>query len=300
MEQTVLGFFEDNAAAQRAADELIKAGFSSSQIDIAMPEGTDEEVGDEHTEESGITRFFKSLFGEGESADRYASVSRGFAMVTVHTKSEQEAEEAADVMDDCGAVDIDEHNDEESGRPLRGEQQGTPRSGEERGDFSIHNDMQNNSEGYRDDERYAQRQRSRIVERPVDNGAHRQTLRDEQNPVDSVTSAPALELFKEGEIELTEHKEVPVVKKEARVVEEIELKKVVENREETVHDSVRETKVDIDRLGAQNQDYNKGLTESSPEKNKHRPGSDSINRNETNSEKEDWERRSSGDPLFGG
>lgn len=300
MEQTVLGFFEDNAAAQRAADELIKAGFNRSQIDIAMPEGTDEEVRDEQTEESGITRFFKSLFGEGESADRYANVSRGFAMVTVHTKSEQEAEEAADVMDDCGAVDIDEHEEEESGRPMRGNQPGAPRSGEERSDIANRNDMQDNAEDFRTNEKYAQRQRSRIVDRPVEDGARMHQARDEQNAIDSAASAPALELFKEGEIELTEHKEVPVVKKEARVVEEIELKKVVEDREETVRDSVRETKVDINRIDVQNQDYNKGLTESRPERNKNSTGVEGINKNEINSEKEDWEKRSSGDPLFGG
>lgn len=300
MEQTVLGFFEYNAAARRAADELIKVGFSSSQIDIAMPEGTDEEVRDEHTEESGIKRFFKSLFGEGESADRYANVSRGYAMVTVHTKTEEEAEEAADVMDDCGAVDIDEHEDEERERPYRTDQTGSPRNTENPREFSDRNDVQNNADDFRSNENDAQRQRSRIVDRPVEDTARYRQVRDEQNPVDSAASAPHLELFKEGEIELTEHKEVPVVKKEARVVEEIKIKKVVEDREETVHDSVRETKVDINRLDAQNQDYNTGLTENTTERPKNTYNEDRIKRNEANPEKEDWERRSSGDPLFGG
>lgn len=298
MEQTVLGFFEDNAAARRAADELVKAGFNSSQIDIAVPEGTDEDVQDENREESGIKRFFKSLFGEGESADRYADVSRGYAMVTVHTQNEQEAEEAADVMDDCGAIDIDEHDDEESSRPYRNEQS-TPRGGEGYGDLSDRNNIQNRSENLHEDERYNQRQRSRIVGRPVTDAERFQQPRDEQNPVDKVASTPSLELFKEGEIELTEHKEVPVVKKEARVVEEIKVKKVVEDREETVRDSVRETKVDIDRLSAQNQDLNRGLTEEKPEKSSHTPGSN-TRLNGPGTEKEDWEIRSSGDPLFGG
>ncbi|PIQ21175.1 MAG: hypothetical protein COW65_10720, partial [Cytophagales bacterium CG18_big_fil_WC_8_21_14_2_50_42_9] len=64
---------------------------------------------------------------------------------------------------------------------------------------------------------------SRIVEQPIEENI---TLREEhvqveRNPVNRPVSDADLNNFREGEIELTEHAEVPVVNKEARVVEEI-------------------------------------------------------------------------------
>ena len=46
--------------------------------------------------------------------------------------------------------------------------------------------------------------------------------------------------------EMRERSEVPVVNKEARVVEEIRLSKDVDEREETIRENVRHTEVDID------------------------------------------------------
>jgi stress response protein YsnF len=47
---------------------------------------------------------------------------------------------------------------------------------------------------------------------------------------------------------MRERTEVPVVNKEARVVEEISLNKEVTERDETIRDTVRDTEVDIDKL----------------------------------------------------
>ncbi|MGI8640076.1 MAG: DUF2382 domain-containing protein [Pyrinomonadaceae bacterium] len=70
----------------------------------------------------------------------------------------------------------------------------------------------------------------------------------ERRPVDrAVENAPAA--FKEGTIEVTEMAEVPVVSKEARVVEEVVIGKEVIEREQTVSDTVKRTEVDIDRTG---------------------------------------------------
>ena len=49
---------------------------------------------------------------------------------------------------------------------------------------------------------------------------------------------------------MTEHAEVPVVNKEARVVEEISLGKEVTERDEVVRDTVRKTEVDVDNLSS--------------------------------------------------
>ncbi len=52
--------------------------------------------------------------------------------------------------------------------------------------------------------------------------------------------------FQEGEINVTEHAEVPVVNKEARVVEEVKINKEVGERQETVRENVRKTEVDVE------------------------------------------------------
>lgn len=55
--------------------------------------------------------------------------------------------------------------------------------------------------------------------------------------------------FHEGVIEMKEHSEVPVISKEARVIEEISINKEVSEKNQNVKDSVRKTEVDIEKLG---------------------------------------------------
>lgn len=91
---------------------------------------------------------------------------------------------------------------------------------------------------------------SRIVERPAE---ERINLREEhvnvnRERVDRPADSADLKNFKNQTIEEHETSEVPVVNKEARVVEEVSLDKDVENREEVIRDKVRKTEVDVDRL----------------------------------------------------
>lgn len=90
------------------------------------------------------------------------------------------------------------------------------------------------------------RLRSRIVNRDVSENI---TLREEninveRTPVDRQASASDL---REEEIELRQHAEVPLINKEARVVEEVSLNKEVTERDEVIKDTVRNTEVDVDR-----------------------------------------------------
>ena len=69
----------------------------------------------------------------------------------------------------------------------------------------------------------------------------------ERRPVDrAVGNAP--DAFREGTIEITETAEVPVVSKEARVVEEVVVGKEVTERQETVRDTVKRTEVEVDEV----------------------------------------------------
>ena len=94
------------------------------------------------------------------------------------------------------------------------------------------------------------RLRSRIVEKPVEASVR---LREEhvtvqRTPVNRAASEADFKTFKEGEIEVTESAERAVVAKEARVVEEVSLGKQVTEREETIHDTVRNTEVDVEQI----------------------------------------------------
>ncbi|TXK49824.1 DUF2382 domain-containing protein [Pontibacter qinzhouensis] len=98
--------------------------------------------------------------------------------------------------------------------------------------------------------------RSKITERPVEEDI---TLREEsvyvnREPVNRPASESDLDTFKEGEIEITEHTEVPVVSKEANVVEEVTIRKEVEEHEETIRDTVHKTDVEITELTPNNPD----------------------------------------------
>lgn len=104
--------------------------------------------------------------------------------------------------------------------------------------------------GKREVESGGARVTSRIVERPVE---ERVNLRKEhvevkRNPVDRPASTSDLDSFEEGTVEVHETSEVPVVNKEARVVEEVSLEKDVENKEKVIKDTVRKTEVDVDQL----------------------------------------------------
>jgi len=91
--------------------------------------------------------------------------------------------------------------------------------------------------------------RTGVTETPVEQSVN---LREEHVTVDRhavnqpVTDGAAA--FKEQNFEMTETDEVPVVSKQARVVEEVVIGKTATDRTETVHDTVRRTDVEVDDL----------------------------------------------------
>jgi uncharacterized protein (TIGR02271 family) len=86
------------------------------------------------------------------------------------------------------------------------------------------------------------------VEHPVQEGV---TLREERvaverRPVDRPASDMPREAFQERTVEVTTHREEPVISKEARVKEEIVVHKEADQRTETVRDNVRRTEVEVE------------------------------------------------------
>jgi len=268
MSLTVIGVFEDATEAQQAVDQLVSAGIERSDIDLSVQSGTssfeDERVDDSKESGSGIGHFFSSLFGD-DDADKYTRVAGKGSVVTVHAQTEEQAEQAADILDDSGAVNVDERaaqygydslgtgTDTISGSGAAFVDV-TTRDLTSDTDQTIKVIEENLEVGKRTVETGGVRLRSRIVAKPVEESIR---LREERvsvnrTPVNRPATAADLNAFQDGQIELTEHAEVPVVSKTANVVEEISVGKDVSERDEVIRDTVRKTEVDVENLGSSN------------------------------------------------
>jgi stress response protein YsnF len=303
MAQTVIGIFNDRDNAEQAVERLVAQGYDREYIDMSMHSSersygdtTDDSRSNERSGEGfgdKISRFFSNLFDDEDESSRYTTIARRGTVVSVQTESSEMATRAAEILDECGAVDVDEHS--RSGSSMSSTDStfgssvspGTPvASSESYGDDTTMNlssrenltdDIDNRSipvieeelqVGKREVERGGVRLRSRIVERPVEEHLR---LREERVTVDrTATNRPAspsdFNTFKEGEIEVRERSEVPIVNKEARVVEEVNLRKDVRERDETVRDTVRKTEVDVDRLEGSDDELLSSDTKSSKRK----------------------------------
>ncbi len=294
MAQTVIGFFDTTSDAQKAIDQLVSSGFSRDNIDLSSArEGmadtnnavtgatgtttgyTDTTTTHDDDNQSGIGKFFSSLFGGDDDdttttnttnrATTYGQVaSQSDAIVTVHATSDDEAKRAADMLDDAGAFDIDERAEQygftgTQNPGMRDTTAAVPLTDVDANDTIkvIQEDLQ---VGKRTVETGGVRVRSRIVEKPVEESLRlrEERVRIQRTPVNRVATDADLNAFQQGEISVTEHAEVPVVSKEARVVEEISVGKEVNEREETIRDTVRSTEVDVeDTTGKNTTDMNR-------------------------------------------
>ncbi|MGZ5007000.1 MAG: YsnF/AvaK domain-containing protein [Methylobacter sp.] len=238
MKQTVIGMFDDASDAQDAVQELLDNGFSRAHVDISTQKS--------NQNHESFTNFFSSLFGKDKS-NSYAEVARQCeAIVTVHAESEDEAWRAGEILDDAGALDVDE----QAGQfvhPVSAAQE-TPIavSGTEETTIPIIEEQLN--VGKKEVESGRAKLRSRIIERPVEEHLRlrEEHVHIERNAVNRPATEADLASFKEGEVEFVEHSEVPVVAKESRVVEEVRVGKEVKEHDETIKDTVRKTQVEVE------------------------------------------------------
>lgn len=211
---------------------------------------------------SAIGRFFKNLFTDDDyEANRYTDVaSASNSVITVHADSDERAHQAADIMDRCGAIDVNERGAEYGYDAMRtstttttgmtGQQNVAMENRTAAPGETLKVVEENLNVGKREVETGGVRLRSRVVSRPVEESLR---LREEyvyvnRKPVDRPATEADFNTFKEGTVEMRETAEVPVVNKEARVVEEVSLGKDVTEREETIRDTVRKTEVDVEQI----------------------------------------------------
>lgn len=121
MRQTVVGVFDSDAEAQRAAQALANTGIDPACVHVTH--GTDSAVADSSLSstpatthhETGVMgrvrNFFADLFGPDDEREvgHYAeAMRRGAAVVKVDVEDDMRLDEVRDALQNAGAVDIDE------------------------------------------------------------------------------------------------------------------------------------------------------------------------------------------------
>jgi uncharacterized protein (TIGR02271 family) len=260
MKETVIGIFNRPDDAQNAAQKLFNGGFPRDHVDVSLNSSdASQNLGDaEQPTGFGdrISNFFNSLFDDEEDSRKYSSVARKSSLVTIQAETHEEAIRASQILDSSGAIDVDGEYRMGSAETEAGRQNNLANN-EKRSIPVIEEQLQ---VGKREVETGRVKLRSRIIEKPVEETLR---LREEHVNVERTpANRPANEnehsAFKEEEIEMSQTAEVPVVNKEARVVEEVNLNKNVTEREETVRDTVRTKDVDIENDASTNKRKGKG------------------------------------------
>lgn len=259
MKYTVIGLFKDRADTKKAVDKLQSKGIDKSHIDVSPYRTEGEYAGDDYDYEKNEKNegFWNWLFGsDSHDRERYSRAGARSHVVTVYTKDRSEAVRSSEILDESGAQDVNDFNKTKrtSGdRPARTTGTATKPTADtttkptnEKGSVEVV--KEDIDVGKKEVQDGGVRLKSRIVEKPVEEDVR---LRDERVYVKRkpVNKSASERDFKEGTVEMRESHEEPVVKKKAKVVEEVGLEKDVHHKDKKVKDTVRETEVDVEKDG---------------------------------------------------
>lgn len=108
MSITLVGVFDTPRQANEASRALGAVGIEQSAIRLS---GDEPAATTAAREPGAISRFFSELFGTHDTdASTYVeAVQRGHVVLTLQLDDEQRADEICDILEDAGAIDVDEH-----------------------------------------------------------------------------------------------------------------------------------------------------------------------------------------------
>ena len=259
-QRIITAFFDNKKDASEAVERLTRLGLTRDNIKMVegSPHGAPSTANQTSTSRSSEPRGFWESLGDLflPDEDRYTyaeGLSRGGYLVTVKVTDAQ-YERALDILDDEGTVNIDERAQAWRSEGWTGWEQGSKAGYGQSGatSSSTRNESipivkENLQVGKREVNQGRVRVRSYVVEKPVQEQVtlREETVSVERRPVDRPLTG-AEDAFRERTIEAQGKREEAVVNKQARVTEEVVLKKDANQRTETVSDKVRETKVEVD------------------------------------------------------
>jgi hypothetical protein len=117
MIRTVIGIFENTGDAENAVERLVNSGYDRGLIDVArnssaVEDQTQSAAGtciDDETKSDRITNFFGALFDDENETYKYSAIARdAAAVVSVQANGEREGARITEILDECGAIDVDE------------------------------------------------------------------------------------------------------------------------------------------------------------------------------------------------
>jgi len=243
MANNVIGVFDSVSTADQVVSDLTSSGFNSSTINRYVGSSGDLE---QELQRAGVTA--------DDARDYAANVGQDGALVIVQAEDTR-TDEAVEIMNrhysdtDLQTDYVDTDTETEtyaSGYDTGAATTGASDTDEAR--FAVAEEQL--QIGKRSVQRGGVRVRSVVSETPVEEQVtlRDETIRVERHAVDRPISSSDTNVFNEQTIELTETDEEAVVAKQSHVVEEVVIGKEVEQRTETVRDTVRRTDVEIEEI----------------------------------------------------
>lgn len=267
--RSLSAMFDTREQADRAVAALTAAGIADAVLTGGDNTGYGSIASDaDLTARRQDRGFFESLgdffFPEEDRAAYAEGLTRGGYLVTVSNIPASQYETALDILDDEGAVDLGARENEwrSEGWDYKTAYNTGYAAGDTVGTTNLDRTVATDVEGdlNHDGKIDVVEERMLVAKREADAGRVRVRSYVREVPVEQqvelrservnierrAVDRPAGEdAFRDQTIEAREYTETPVVHKEARVVEEINLNKDVETRTETVRDTVRKTEVEV-------------------------------------------------------
>ncbi len=246
MAKTIVGLFDNSTTAETVATKLVDSGFQPEDVGIIMSDETDTDRA-ANLVKAGLPQ---------EDAEYYAhGLERGQTLIAINAP-DNSAQRAFELLNSYEASKVTESKRPWSELNSTSSQRNVRTTGNSQLDVNGNQVVLPVVEeellvGKRQVERGGVRVNSSVSEQPVE---ERINLREEQvnierHAVNRPVGEADLSAFKEGMIEITTTAEEAVVAKQARVVEEVVIDKSVQDRTETIRDTVRRTDVQVERIG---------------------------------------------------
>jgi stress response protein YsnF len=251
--------------AEPVRDRLIEFGIPATDIRLSSADA-DASTASAHTGAASHERhesFWDWLFGsdvpEHDRGWYHANLREGRTALSVLIRHNTERERVADILEEFNPVHMDDGTETGTAPVSMGAEKGeyapagssqmragAPKLTKE-GEQVIPVVKEELAVGKQARERHY-RIRTYVVETPIEQQV---SLRDERVIVErrpaSGTVRSDADALREREFDVVERREEPVVEKRVRPVEEVVIHREANERVETVRDTVRETKVDVDK-----------------------------------------------------
>jgi uncharacterized protein (TIGR02271 family) len=245
--RTITAFFDNRDDTNAAIQRLVTAGVQRNEI--SMVEGAKQSSAStaSNREDTGFWDSLKDFFLPDEDRQTYSEgLRRGGFLLTVRTNSNL-YDRALAILDDEGTVDLDQRTAtwRKEGWQPRAVGTGMRSPSAEREVIPVIEEQL--KVGKRDVSHGRVRVRTYVVEEPIQESVdlREERVRVERRAVDRPATSDE-RLFQNRTIEAEERAEEAVIEKQARVKEELTVRKDVDQRSKTVSDKVRHTEVKVE------------------------------------------------------